>query len=59
MSGYRAYICGPVDDPDDPLMEIDNYFGRVPKDFNPRTGTSKTHYQVIDVLTGRYEWVAR
>jgi hypothetical protein len=35
---YAIYICGPRDDPDDPLMEFDNYFGHVPKDFNPRTG---------------------
>lgn len=59
MSGYKAYICGPVDDPDDPLMEIDNYFSRVPKDFNPRTGLSRTHCQVLDDETGRYEWVQR
>lgn len=47
-------ICGPRDDPNDPLMEYDNYFGHVPKDFNPRTGRSKTHYQVR--IDDRYVW---
>ena len=42
---YKIYVCGPRDDPDDPLMEFDNYFGHVPKDFDPMTGRSKTHYQ--------------
>jgi hypothetical protein len=59
MSRHVTYICGPVDDPDDPLMEFDNYYGRVPKDFNPRTGLSRTHYQAVNTETGRYEWVSR
>ena len=42
---YKIYVCGPRADPDDPLMEFDNYFGHVPKDFDPMTGRSKTHYQ--------------
>lgn len=57
-------ICGPVDDPDDPLMQFDNYFGHVPQDFNPSTGRSKTHRQVkVDDDTSplgyRYQWVPR
>lgn len=55
----RTYLCGPTPDPDDPLMEFDNYFGHVPRDFNPRTGLSKTHTQVLNEDTGRFEWMAR
>ena len=59
MKRYAIYICGPRDDPDDPLMEFDNYFGHVPKDFNPRTGKSKTHFQRLNPETEGYEWIQR
>lgn len=54
-----TYLCGPTPDPDDPLMEYDNYFGRVPRDFNPNTGLSRTHIQVLDPDTGRWKWKER
>ena len=53
---YRVYVCGPRPDPDDPLMEYDGYLGHVPRDFNPRTGRSKTHEQRRNPETGLYEW---
>ena len=58
---YPTTVCllGPRPDPGDPLMEIDPYFGRVPKDFNPRSGLSKTHRQVRNPDTGLYEWKTR
>lgn len=58
---YRTYICGPTDCPRDPAFEHDNYYGCVPKNFNQRTGRSKTHHQT-KVVTGpgpmdyRYHW---
>lgn len=45
--------------PNDPLFEHDNYFGCVPKDFNRRTGLSKTHHQTyMSTSTGfrLYRW---
>lgn len=59
MKRYAVYICGPRDDADDLLMEFDNSFGHVPKDFNPRTGLSRTHFQRLNPETGRYEWIQR
>ena len=67
---YRAIICGPTDCPVDPRFEHDNYFGCVPKTFNPTTGRAKGHYQTKSILpyrsdrtggtvpgtTGRYVW---
>ena len=42
---YRVYVCGPSDCPNDSRFEHDHYFGCVPKDFNQRTGRSKTFAQ--------------
>lgn len=44
---------------DDDGMVIRNYFGRVPADFNERTGKSRTHRQEHDPETGRLVWVRR
>jgi hypothetical protein len=44
-AGVSALLDEPSTCPRDPLFEHDNYFGCVPKDFNQRTGRSKTHHQ--------------
>jgi hypothetical protein len=38
-------------------MVLDNYYGRVPADFDPETGLSKTHEQILN--GHRWEWVKR
>lgn len=52
---YKVYVCGTTDCPNDPDFEHDNYYGCVPKDFNGRTGKSKSHYQTKGD-DGRYHW---
>lgn len=61
---YKVYLCGPRRDPNDPLMEFDNYFGHVPVDFNPMTGLSRTHRTVKRPDTSKawgytFVWVPR
>ncbi|MBO0837503.1 MAG: hypothetical protein J2P28_18620 [Actinobacteria bacterium] len=49
------YLCGPRPCPIDDDFEHDNYYGCVPKDFNPSTGRSKTHAQSLGP-DDRYHW---
>lgn len=62
MSGdtMRTIVCEPGDCPIDPAFEHDNYFGCIPRDFNQRSGRSKTRSQRAvdaDVPGGkRYLW---
>jgi hypothetical protein len=52
----RVFVCGPGVCPTDSAhFEHDNYFGCVPRDFNPATGKSKTFAQVRGA-GGLYHW---
>lgn len=66
-SGYKRktvdkiYICGDTPCPADPTFEHRFYYGCVPRDFNERSGRSKTNRQARvsrpDLPGGyRYEW---
>lgn len=55
MARYKTYLCGDSICPhDDHFVHLFN-FGCVPKDFNDRTGRSKTRRQ-SQSADGRYKW---
>lgn len=51
----RTLLCGPSTCPYDPNFEHDNYFGCVPKNFNPRTGRAKGFPQTKRA-DGKHRW---
>ena len=54
---YPSLVCilGPHDCPNDPDFEHDHYYGCVPKDFRPGSGTSKK-YRQHRVESDRFEF---